>query len=191
VDESGRLFVAWTERRATDLGAVFLASTDLQGKWDVHIEELRAGEGQSYAGDIQMHVVSSDEIVLVWDEMGPGDGRLHAVHAHPCAEGEKPKALPPAKKAADFWPKTVDEAVTMILEGMDEESKAKIRATAEDDLIMYHHGWGTGIRNSFGLWGGNTALRESCGSATIHPDECSMIIIRAVWKRLQSEPAPK
>lgn len=63
-----------------------------------------------------------------------------------------------------------------------------MRSTSEDDLIQFHHGWGTGIRNSFGLWRGNTALLESCGAKDIHPDRCSMIIIERVWQRLQDTP---
>ncbi|MBI5425289.1 MAG: hypothetical protein HZA32_14515 [Opitutae bacterium] len=83
------------------------------------------------------------------------------------------------------WPKTVDEAVTRILSTMPEKDRKIVRDTAEDDLIQFHHGWGTGIRNSFGLWRGNKALMEDCKSD--HPDDASMVIIFAVWKRLQSE----
>jgi hypothetical protein len=83
------------------------------------------------------------------------------------------------------WPKTLDEAVTRILSTMPEKDRKIVRDTAEDDLIQFHHGWGTGIRNSFGLWRGNKALMEDCKSD--HPDDASMVIIFAVWKRLQSE----
>ncbi len=48
-----------------------------------------------------------------------------------------------------------------------------------------------GIRNAYGLWAGNKALLESCGSANIHPDECSMTIIEAVWDRLQEMEQPE
>lgn len=83
------------------------------------------------------------------------------------------------------WPKTVDEAVTRILSTMPEKDRKIIRNTAEDDLIQFHHGWGTGIRNSFGLWRGNKVLMEDCKSD--HPDDASMVIIFALWKRLQNE----
>ncbi len=74
------------------------------------------------------------------------------------------------------WPKTLDE-----------KSKETVRQTLANDLIKFHHGWGTGIRNDLGLWRGNTSLRESCGGARMHPDSASRVIIHAVWKRLQSE----
>ena len=84
------------------------------------------------------------------------------------------------------WPRTVGAAVDTILAHLDEKSKATVRSTAEGDLIRFHHGWGTGIRNAFGLWQGNADLLSSCGGAGIHPDDCSMVIIHQVWKRLQT-----
>jgi hypothetical protein len=55
----------------------------------------------------------------------------------------------------------------------------------KDSLIELHHGWGTGIRNGFGLWRGNTGLQASC--AKEHPDDCSMVIIEAVWEALRRD----
>lgn len=83
------------------------------------------------------------------------------------------------------WPKTVDEAVARILSKMAEKEKQMVRDTPKEELIRFHHGWGTGIRNSFGLWRGNRALMDDCKAK--HPDEASMVIIEAVWLRLQKE----
>jgi hypothetical protein len=52
----------------------------------------------------------------------------------------------------------------------------------------YHFGMGMWIRNNYGLWGKNEALRASCGDARMHPDNCSGIIIKRLWERLQSIP---
>lgn len=82
------------------------------------------------------------------------------------------------------WSTTLDEAVARILDQMKDEDKAVVRATPRDELIRFHHGWGTGIRNTFGLWGGNHALLAACGGG--HPDDASMVIIEAVWDRLQA-----
>lgn len=83
------------------------------------------------------------------------------------------------------WPKSVDEAVQHIVSKMSPEDLRLVRDTPREDLIRFHHGWGTGIRNSFGLWQGNRELLESCGGG--HPDDCSMVIIEAVWERLQTQ----
>jgi hypothetical protein len=78
------------------------------------------------------------------------------------------------------------------VKGLDEESKQRVRSTRREDLILLHHGWGTGIRNEFGMWGGNTALVDSCiarqPGAERHPDSASMIIIEGVWQVLRNEP---
>jgi hypothetical protein len=88
------------------------------------------------------------------------------------------------------WPRTVDEAVARILSTMSAEDQARVRSTPKDELIRYHMGWGTGIRNSFGLWKGNKELLNSCGYEGIHPDTCSDIIIHRVWAALQSPAEP-
>lgn len=84
---------------------------------------------------------------------------------------------------SENWPKTVDEAVTRILSILDEASKNKLRSTAKADLIMFHHGWGTGIRNDFGLWRGDDSLLKDTGRDD--PDDASMVIMEAVWDSIR------
>jgi hypothetical protein len=87
------------------------------------------------------------------------------------------------------WPQTVDEAVNRLVGALSEQDKQRIRELPKDDLIQFHFGWGMGIRNAFGLWGGNAALMQSCaevsGRAFMHPDDASMVIIEGVWQRLR------
>lgn len=86
---------------------------------------------------------------------------------------------------ADSWPTTVEAVVRDILSRMPAEDKETVRNTKKAELIRFHHGWGTGIRNHYGLWRGNSALIESACGAPCHPDDASMVIIEAVWKELQ------
>lgn len=73
---------------------------------------------------------------------------------------------------------------------MSEVDKAGLRKDKKEDLVQYHHGWGTGIRNEFGLWGGNTALAQDCHKRyggpsdewSLHPDTISGLIIEQVWR---------
>ncbi len=83
------------------------------------------------------------------------------------------------------WPLTLNDTVTRILSGMSETDKAAVRARKKNELIQYHHGWGTGIRNEFGLWHGNYSLLTDCHTDVA--DGASMVIIEAVWKRLQTQ----
>jgi hypothetical protein len=90
------------------------------------------------------------------------------------------------------WPGTVDEAAGVVLATLSDEDKGRIAGMAEADLIGLHFGLGMWIRNNLGLWQGNQALMQSIRQHTpdIHPDDVSMVIIEAVWKRLR-EMAPK
>lgn len=89
------------------------------------------------------------------------------------------------------WPVDCDEAAQMIFSDLDDESTRTLKGAEKDSLIKYHHGWGTGIRNSLGLWSGNDDLMKSCmvkqPNSQSHPDTASMIIIELVWKLTQEE----
>jgi hypothetical protein len=83
-------------------------------------------------------------------------------------------------------PRTVKEAVATLRQIMKTDDLETIQRMKEDELILLHHGFGTYIRNAFGLWRGNKILRQSCGAANMHPDAASGVIIYALWKSLQS-----
>ncbi len=85
------------------------------------------------------------------------------------------------------WPTSVNAAVVDLLAGLSDEDKASLREMRKEDLIRLHHGWGTGIRNQYGLWRGNRSLIESACGKPCHPDEASMIIIEAVWAAVQRD----
>ena len=77
-----------------------------------------------------------------------------------------------------------------VAQSLDDESRITVKSTEYDDLILFHHGWGTGIRNASGLWAGNDELNLSCArlrdrNKKMHPDDVSMIIIEEVWKLLR------
>ena len=76
----------------------------------------------------------------------------------------------------------LEKIVEDIIKDMSEADKANVANTPEDELIMFHHGWGTGIRNSYNLHR-NHALVRSLGAE--HPDDASMIIIKAIWQVLK------
>lgn len=88
---------------------------------------------------------------------------------------------------ASQWPVTVAAAVTDIVSALSDANKVTLRETRRSDLIKFHHGWGTGIRNHYGLWRGNTKLLESACGKPCHPDDASMIIIEKVWESLQEK----
>jgi len=103
------------------------------------------------------------------------------------------------------YPKTLLEAVNYLFENMPEVNLRVLKSIPEDELSMLHFTLGKWIRNNLGLSDGeNQKLLYSCaensdteyiypdiGMAFIHPDDASMIIIQALWKRLQSSKLKK
>ena len=86
------------------------------------------------------------------------------------------------------WPGTINESVLVIISELSEADKSRIKNFKQERLIEFHHGFGTGIRNDFGLWKGNNALIESACGKPCHPDTASMAIIDAVWRKLNEAP---
>ncbi len=57
-------------------------------------------------------------------------------------------------------PKTLREAVDLLLTSLDAQEREKLRAMREDDLIGLHLGMGMWMRNSFPIWGSDELLRS-------------------------------
>jgi hypothetical protein len=97
-----------------------------------------------------------------------------------------PCSVGPIEWTAYPWPQTVQEAVELLLELAPEEIKRDMRRMPEEDLPVFQDDFGKWIRHSFGLSDGNSSLLNSCGAATISPDDCSVIIIRSLWARINN-----
>jgi hypothetical protein len=168
---------------------VFLAEWAAADRWITRLSGLHLVEGVSNVRDVRLVAGDRDTFFVSWDEPGNDWRRTRLVHAYPCAPGETPAAPPKSTVERDTWPTTVDEAARRIVAALDNESKARLRALSDDQLIQYHFSLGMGIRNSYGLWRGNDKLLESCGhgdGAKVDPDACSGIIIEAVWRLLHA-----
>lgn len=85
---------------------------------------------------------------------------------------------------ADGQPKTVEEAVKILLAKLPSEYLQHLARASEDSLAEYHLTLGMTIRNEMGLWGDNFELIESLGYG-VHPDDVSAVIVQALWDELQ------
>jgi hypothetical protein len=83
-------------------------------------------------------------------------------------------------------PSTIDEAAAYLLDSMSDADKTRLKNMPKDDLIGLHFGLGMYIRNQLGLWGKNEKMMASEKSYYFDPDSISMMIIEAMWKKLQS-----
>jgi hypothetical protein len=88
-------------------------------------------------------------------------------------------------------PKTVAQAVDILMAEMDAESLEWLKFTPRAEVVStFHFTLGMAVRNQFQLWGGNEELLESCGDRKMHPDEASSVILEALWSRLHADLAP-
>jgi hypothetical protein len=178
--------VAWSQADATDNHHLYVSEWSAGDRWAVRISGLHLVEGISEVRDVRVAAGVGRSLFVSWDEPGKDQHSTRVAQVYPCDAGESPAKPPTAIIERNTWPTTVDEAARRIVGELDEESRERVRTTTKDQLIQYLHGWGTGIRNSFGLWRGNEKLLASCGAAAkTDPEACSMVIIEAVWTLLQ------
>ena len=85
-------------------------------------------------------------------------------------------------------PRSVTRAVDRIVADMYPELRDKVLATKREDLVQFRQDWGKGIRTQLCLvaGGNDQLLRSACGGELCHPETASMVIMEAVWDRLES-----
>lgn len=186
VTPDGQPILAWVQKDAKE--NVQLEVAEWSGSdWVQRVSGFHRVEGFS---EVSAPILSSsgEDLWVAFDEPDRQSTRTRLVHFSPCANGEAPAPLPRESAEADTWPRTVDEAVNRLMEGLDARSKAQLRTMKEEELGQISPMFGMGIRNGFGMWRGNTALLESCGDGrAIHPDNCSSVIIHRLWQRLRAQ----
>jgi len=84
-------------------------------------------------------------------------------------------------------PKTVDEAVQVLkTKWLKPKDLDWILRNPKDHVVgILYLPFGTGVRNEFGLWGNNQALRDSCGSND--PEGCSLVIFERLWESVRAD----
>lgn len=90
---------------------------------------------------------------------------------------------------SDFIPNDLEDCY----KHLDKLLPVSVRSDIKDmpvpsDVIKYHHGLGTFLRNSLGLWSGST-FKDYINKNTKeqHPDEISHCILRGYWYHLHGE----
>ena len=81
-------------------------------------------------------------------------------------------------------PKTMDEAVDILMDIMEQEDLNALRNMKQHDLIRLHFGLGLFIRNNFGLWNPEAPIWQDIRGT---PDDTAMDIIEKLWERLNNE----
>jgi hypothetical protein len=82
---------------------------------------------------------------------------------------------------------TPNEVVEDLFNVWSDNSKKEFLAVGFDHLISLHHGFGMAVRNTYGLWHPKYpgVIEGDLGDG--HPDGISMIIIEALYKRIEAQ----
>lgn len=96
--------------------------------------------------------------------------------------------MPDPERISPFLPKTVEEALEVMISVMTLKDMAKLARISEEDLIQLHPTLGAWVRDRFELSIGNHPLMNSCRKAAgkdLDPDSASFLIIRKLRERLK------
>lgn len=94
------------------------------------------------------------------------------------AFAQEKNAEDPQKKI----PTTLAEAHAELERTLPAKTLAEIDAMeSEDRMALYHHGLGTALRNSWGLWGRSALAEHMRELGFTHPDDMSGVILGTFW----------
>lgn len=97
---------------------------------------------------------------------------------------------------------TVEQAVSILLESMNEDDRRALAAIPEDEVVVQcHFGLSMWVRNHFMLFADGNPLVADCVrfagdchtsayGGELHPDDASAIIVQEAWKVLNGGEAP-
>lgn len=99
------------------------------------------------------------------------------------------KSRPNTRVSAAKQPKTVQEAVEILVSELPLKEKITIANMVEEELIMLNANLGRFILDNFGLWSGNEKLVESClaeAKYSLHDeDDAVAVIVKELWQKLR------
>lgn len=86
-------------------------------------------------------------------------------------------------------PKTVQEAIEILISNLPLKEKTTIANMSEEELIKLNANIGRYIMDKFGLWSGNEKLVESCLALADYPlhneDDAAAVIVKELWLKLR------
>lgn len=106
-------------------------------------------------------------------------------------EDQKYKVTPSVDSASPngiYIPKDLKDCFKELKAMLAPELIEEMRSGTEDDMIEYHHGLGTWLRNNWGLWADSQLKKYFNGIGVHHPDDMSGIILTSFWRHLNNRP---
>lgn len=85
----------------------------------------------------------------------------------------------------EYIPKDLEDCIRQIDLWWSDSVKQEIKGWTEDKFLgTTHHGFGTGLRNGWQLWGGSRLSKYFNQLGINHPDDMSGIILTSYYRRL-------
>ena len=87
-----------------------------------------------------------------------------------------------------YIPKDLTDAFQQLDKELPEISRKEMIALPKRrDMIQYHHGLGTWIRNNWGLWSGSRLKKYFQDRRIFHPDDMSGVVLDLYWEWLHGK----
>jgi len=87
-----------------------------------------------------------------------------------------------------YIPTDLEDCFAELHRMLSPEEVEKMQSGTERDMIRYHHGFGTWLRNNWGLWGGSRLAKWFNAQGVNHADDMSTIILMSFWRHLNDQP---
>jgi hypothetical protein len=87
-----------------------------------------------------------------------------------------------------YIPENLEDCFGELGKMLQPELIEEMKSGTEDDMITYHHGLGTWLRNNWGLWSGSRLAKYFNGLGIKHPDDMSGVILDSFWRHLNNKP---
>ncbi len=194
-----RTLPTWAERQYTDvrLGgrhAVQLRRVPVQpDRSPYHVRESSIYLVEAAGGVLLVHVLSESYHPLACLPLHERPAaELAAAFFAPSvleqAEHLSRRLRPPPLREARPVPRTLEESLVFLENGLTAEDVETLRSTGEHDLGRYHFGIGIWIRNNWGLLEESPLARTFEQMGVYEPDAMSEMILRSFWQRLNGLP---
>jgi len=86
-----------------------------------------------------------------------------------------------------YVPQDLEDSLAELQRLLKPEDVQKMRDATEGDMIEYHFGLGTWLRNNWGLWGRSRLAEWFNARGIHHAEDMSGIILDSFWRRLQGK----
>jgi hypothetical protein len=93
----------------------------------------------------------------------------------------------PTSPTGVYIPLNLHDALKELDEMLPPTAKQDISIIEKSEMINYHHGFGTWLRNNWGLWKGLRLATYFRSTGTNHPDDMSGMILDSYWTKVHGE----